>query len=187
MKLAAFLLLFLCSKSFAQSQNYQNLLDTALRGSSFVSSKPLKVTRLDPKEMWYCVENLKAYSNQTLDTAMFSQIIQNAKVADTALWTDNELLGSLLVNERDEPVPIKYAVQKLRLTDGKQIKFYRKQVNEFNSTRTVDRNLYYFQGPCFTTQKHSQLFTGTTGTVILATAAQFHYITCKAIYGAKWA
>ena len=149
MKLSTLLILFIYSSSLAQTNNYQNLLDTAIRGSLFVSSKPLKVTRLDPKEMWYYVENLKEYSNQKLDTIMFSQIIQNATFADTSLWTNKELPKSLLVNERDEPVSKTYAVQKLGLTDEKRIKLYKKQVNKFNSEETADRKLYYFSRPVF--------------------------------------
>ena len=149
MRHSTLLILFIYSSSFAQTNNYQNLLDTAIKGSLFVSSKPLKVTRLDAKEMAYYVENLKEYSNQQLDIKMFSQIIQNANVADTTLWTDKELPKSLLVSERDKPVSKKYAVQKLRLTDNKQIKFYKKQVNKFNSTETIDRDVYYFSRPVF--------------------------------------
>lgn len=149
MKLSTLLILFTYSSSFAQTNNYQNLLDTAIRGSLFVSSKPLKVTRLNQKEMWYYVENLKEYSNQKLDTIMFSQIIQNAKFTDTSLWTDKELPKSLLLNEQDEAVSKKYAVQKLGHSDEKLIKFYKKQVNKFNSEKTVDRNLYYFSRPVF--------------------------------------
>src|SRR6185312_4589910 len=128
MKLSTFLFLFICSSSFAQTNSYQNLLDTALKGhgSLFVHSKPLKFTRLDPKEMWYYFENVRDYSNQRLDTVMFSQIIQNAKTADTTLWTDNELPNFLLVNERGETVSKKYAIQKFRLTDKKKIRFCKK-------------------------------------------------------------
>ncbi len=156
MRLSLFTLLFLiCSTSFGQINNYQNLLDTVLsaHGALFVHSKPLKITWLDPKEMWLYVEYIKERSNQILDTAMFSQVIHNSKLADTTLWTDKELPNVLLVKERGETVSKKYALQKLKLTDDKQIKFYKKQINKFNSTQTFDRNLDYFSRPVFDNSK----------------------------------
>jgi len=153
MKLSAVFFLFVYSSCFAQKNNYQNLLETAIGGSLFVSSKPLMVTRLDPKQMWYYFENLQAHSNQILDTVMFSEIIHNANVADTTLWTDRELPKSLLVSERDEPVSKKYATRKLGLIDDNKIKFYKKQVNKFNSTETVNRDIYYFSRPVFDNSK----------------------------------
>jgi hypothetical protein len=156
MRLSLIALLFLiCSNSFGQIDNYQNLLDTALsgHGTLFVHSKPLKIIRLDPKEMWEYVEYIKERSNQNLDTAMFSQIIHNSKLADTTLWTDKELPNVLLVKERSETVSKKSALQKLGLTDDKQIKFYKKQINKFNSTETIDRNLSYFSRPVFDDSK----------------------------------
>ncbi len=156
MRLSLFTSLFLiCSTSFGQINNYQNLLDTVLsgHGALFVHSKPLKITRLDPKEMWLYVESIKERSNQNLDTAMFSQVINNSKLADTTLWTDKELPDILLDYERGETVSKKYALQKLGLTDEKKIKFYTKQINKFNSTETFDRNLYYFSRPVFDNSK----------------------------------
>ena len=127
------LFLLIYSIPFAQTRSYQALLDCALdgHGSIFVFSKPLKVTRLKTSEMQYYSETVKNYSGQNLDTVMFSQIIQNSKTADTSLWTDDELPRFLLVNEREETVSKKYTVQKFRLADKKQIKFYNKQV-QFN-------------------------------------------------------
>ena len=149
------LLLLICSSSFGQITNYQNLLDTALsrHGGLFVHSKPLKVKRLDPREMWEYVEYIKERSNQNLDTVMFLQIIYNSNLVDTTLWTDKELTSVLLVNERDETVSKKYALQKFGLTDDKKIKFYKKQVNKFNSTETPDRDLCYFSRPVFDNSK----------------------------------
>lgn len=155
MKLRTFLLLFICSHSFAQTNNYQNLLDSALsgHGSLFVFSKPLKVTRLDPKEMWYYFENARAYSNQKLDTVMFSQIIQNTVAADTTQWTDNELPNFILVNERAETVSNKHVIQKFRLTDKRQIKHFTKYINKFNSTNISDRLICYYSRPIFDNSK----------------------------------
>ncbi|MBS1753076.1 MAG: hypothetical protein JST34_03415 [Bacteroidetes bacterium] len=155
MRLSTFLLLFICSYSFAQTNNYQSLLDTAIRGhgSLFLHSKPLKVTRLDPKELWYYFENARDYSNQKLDTVMFSQIIQNAVAADTALWTDNELPNFILINERAETVYKRYVVQKFKLTDKKQIKHFTQYVNMFNSTDIADRVICYYSRPIFDNSK----------------------------------
>jgi hypothetical protein len=156
MRLSLTALLFLiCSTSFDQTNSYQNLLDTALNrsGCLFVHSKPLQVTRLDKREMRDYVENLRDWSKQTLDTAMFSQIIQNAKFADTTLWADSELPKSLIVHERGETVSKEYALQKLGLTNDEQTKLYKKQINKFNSTETVDRSLCYFSRPVFDNSK----------------------------------
>lgn len=156
MRLSLIAILFLyASNSFGQINNYQNLLDTALNGlcGLFVHSKPLKITRLDPKEMREYVEYIKGRSNQSLDTVMFSQIIRNSKFADTTFWADKELPKVLLVSERDETVSKKYALKKLGLTDKKQIKFYNKQINKFNLTEASDRNLCYFSRPVFDNSK----------------------------------
>jgi hypothetical protein len=155
MRLSTFLLLFICSNSFAQTYNYQNLIDTAIRGhgSLFLHSKPLKVTRLDSKELWYYFENVRDYSNQKLDTVMFTQIIQNAVVADTTLWTDNELPNFILINDRAETVSKKYVVQKFQLTDKKQNKHITKYVNKFNSTDISDRVICYYSRPIFDNSK----------------------------------
>ena len=148
------LLLLISSTSSGQVNSYQNLLDTALSGDGalFVHSKPLKVT-LDSNDMREYIEFIKEWSNQNLDTVMFSQIIHNAKLGDTTVWTDNEMPNILLVNERGEAVSKKYALKKLRLTDNKTIKFYRQQINKFNSTETTDRNLCYFSRPVFDKSK----------------------------------
>lgn len=155
MRFSTFLFLFICSGSFAQTNNYQNLLDTALKGhgSLFLYSKPLKVTRLHPKELWYYFENARDYSNQKLDTVMFSHIIQNAKAAGTTLWTDNELPNFILINERAENVLKEYVIQKFRLTDKKQIKHFTKYVKRFNSTDISDRGICYYSRPVFDNSK----------------------------------
>ena len=156
MRITVIVLLFIIrSNCFGQVNNYQNLLDTVLRRHSalFVHSKPLKITRLDPKEMWEYFEYIKESSNQYLDTTMFFQIIQNSKLADTTLWTDKELPKALLVNERDERISKRYASQKLGLTDDKQKASLKKQVTKFNLTETFDRNICYFSRPVFDNSK----------------------------------
>lgn len=155
MRLLAFFLLFICSNSFGQTNNYQNLLDTALEGhgSLFVHSKPLKVTRLELKELSFYFENARDYSNKNLDTVMLSQIIQNTVTADTTLWTDNELPNFILINKRTETVSKKYVVQKFKLTDKKQIKHFIKYVKKFNSTDIADRVICYYSRPIFNNSK----------------------------------
>ena len=156
MRLLTLVFLFLFHlHSFGQTTQYQNLLDTALNGQGalFVHSKPISDLQLDENEVWHYSENLKDYSNQILDTGMFLQIIQNAKNADTTLWKDSELPFALLVNSRDEGVSKEYAIQKFSLVDKKQIRFYIKQINQFNSTEVYDRNISYFSRPVFDNTK----------------------------------
>lgn len=155
MRLSTFLLLFICLNSFAQTNNYQNLLDTAIggHGSLYLYSKPLKVTRLDIKELWFYFENAREYSNEKLDTVMFSQIIQNALVADTTLWSDNELPKFILINDRAATVSKRYVVEKFKLTDKKQIKYFTKYVNKFNTTDISDRVICYYSRPIFDNTK----------------------------------
>ena len=155
MKLLAPLLLLIFSSSFGQTINYQNLLNTALKGhgSLFLCSKPLKISQLNPKEMWLYVENLRAYSAQRLDTTMFSQIIQNSLIADTTLWTDNELQNFILVNERAETVSKRYVIQKFKLTDKKEVKHLNKYINKFNSTDPVNRVVCYYSRPVYDNSK----------------------------------
>ena len=119
----------------------------------FIHSKPLKVKGLNPKELWLYFENAKDYSNQMLDTVMFSQIIQNTLTADTTLWTDNELPNYVLINDRAETVSKKYVVQKLKLTDKIKIKNVTKYVNRFNSTNISDRVICYYSRPIFDNSK----------------------------------
>ena len=155
MKFSTLLFLFICSCTFAQTSNYQNLIDTALRGhgSLFLHSKPLKITRLDTKDMWHYSENVQDYSNQNLDTVMLTQIIKNAITADTTLWTDNELPSFLLISERSETVSKKYPIRKFSLTDKKQIRHFAKYVYKFNSTEISDRLICYYSRPVFDNSK----------------------------------
>jgi len=156
MKLLTIFFLFIFSNAFGQTDTYQNLLDTALRGhgSLFLYSKPLKITRLDSKEMWYYFENVRDYSSQKLDTVMFNQIIQNATTADTTLWNDKELPNFILVSERAENVSRKYVIQKFKLTNKKQIRHFTKYVNKFNSTDISDRVICYYSRPVFDNSKN---------------------------------
>ena len=130
-------------------------MDTVLgrQGGIFLYSKPLINLSLDRQDMWKYAVSLLDNTNKNLDTTMFSQIIQNSKTIDSTLWQDNESTNCLLVNSRDQIVSKKYAIEKLALTDKKKIKFYKKQINEFNSTDTYNRNLYYYSRPVFDNSK----------------------------------
>ena len=94
-------------------------------------------------------ENIKEYSGQLLDTMMFLDIIHNTKLIDTTLWTYDELPLAILVNDRDETVSKKHVLQKLKLADKKKIKYYKKQINKFNSTEAFERDIYHFSRPVF--------------------------------------
>jgi hypothetical protein len=156
MRVLTFTFLFLVyAVSFGQTNPNQNLLDTALsgHGALFVSSKPITHIRLDPDDMSNYFHFHRDYSNKVLDTVMFAQIIHKSKAVDTTAWQDNELKNYLLVKTSDENVLTKYATKKLRLTDKRQIIFYKKQINRYNSTDSYHRNLYYFSKPVFDNSK----------------------------------
>ncbi|MFT3934159.1 MAG: hypothetical protein QM726_11125 [Chitinophagaceae bacterium] len=140
--------------SFGQTIQYQSLLDTALsrRGAIFVYSKPI-IIHLDKKNIHKYAENIRELSNQSPDTTAILEIIDNSKLIDTTLWTDKELPNFLLLNEREETVSKKHALQKLKISDNKQIRFYRKQINQYNSREPRDRNIYYFSRPIFNNAK----------------------------------
>ncbi|MBA4198024.1 MAG: hypothetical protein C0459_10760 [Chitinophaga sp.] len=155
MKALLLFTIFLYTHSYCQTGNSQSLLDTVLKNQSglFIHSKPIVITRLDKKEMWFYFENVRDFSNRKLDTLMFSEIIDNTKDSDTTNWRDDELKNSLLVNSREEDISKKYLIEKFRLNDKKQEKFYIKQIKGFNSTESVDRNLFYISRPVFDNSK----------------------------------
>jgi hypothetical protein len=149
----SFLLILFAAQG--QVAGYQHLLDTALAGHNalFVHSKPSTIKRLDPTEIKYYIEYAKNRSNVVLDSIILLQIVNNSKSPDTTSWTDNELPNFLLVNNRSERVSKKYAINKLKLTDKSKSKIYLKQINRFNSTTVIDRDIYYFSRPVFDNSK----------------------------------
>ena len=156
MKLPIVTFLFLIySYSFGQVKNYQNLIYTALtsHNSLFVHSKPLQGTGLVKKQMSDYAEAFKEWSNQTLDTIMLAQIIENDKITDSTHWKEEELPVSLIVHERGETVSKKYAIQKFGLTERKKIRYYKKKISKFNSKEPNDRVIYYFSKPVFDNSK----------------------------------
>jgi hypothetical protein len=147
-----YLLLFLFSNlnAAAQTNQYQNLIDTAIgRTSLFVFSKPISQISLEKNEIWMYAENLKERSNQILDTVIFLQIIENARRPDTTLWKETEFQFSLLINSKDEIVSKKYAALKLSFADKKQIRLYNKQINYYNASEPYNRNIQHFSRPVF--------------------------------------
>jgi len=93
------------------------------------------------------------YAKKVLDTTMFAEIIENSTSVDTSLWKDTELKSFVVVSNRDEIVSKKNTIQKLELTDKSQIKFYKRQIDHYNSTESYNRDLYYFSRPVFDKSK----------------------------------
>jgi hypothetical protein len=156
MRLLTFIfLLITCSVSFGQTKQYQNLLDTAFsgHGALIVCSKPLTRIQLDPTDMGTYFYFHRDYANKILDTTMFADIIQNSKSVDTALWQGTEFKSFIFVSNKDENISKNYAIQKLQLIDKSQVKFYKNQINRYNSTDSYKRNLYYFSRPVFDKSK----------------------------------
>lgn len=156
MRLLTLTLLFLSAiVSNGQTSYYQKLIDSAVSGHGvvFVNSKPIKNIQLDQKEMETYFYFYRDYAHKVLDTAMFSEIVQNSKTPETTLWQESELKNYILVNSREENVSKKSAFQKLAWVDKKQKKDYRKQINTYNSADPYDRNLFYFSRPVFDKSK----------------------------------
>lgn len=143
------------SISFGQTKQYQNLLDTALsrHGALVIYSKPISKIQLDKTDIQEYFYFHRDYANKVLDTIMFAQIIENSKSADTAFWQDKELKSFIVVANKEEMISKKKVFRKLQLTDKKQIKLYKYQINRYNSSDSYNRNLYYFSRPVFDNSK----------------------------------
>lgn len=154
-KLTLLTFLFISLKLSAQTDNYQNLLNLiiAKHNPLFVSSKPIKEIKLDIKDTRDYFLTHKDYENKNLDTVMFKEIIDNSRNVDTLVWKENNFPNSLLLSSRDEFLSKKYAIQKLEPVDKKQLKFYTKQINKFNSTESYNRDIYYYSRPVFNSSK----------------------------------
>jgi len=150
-----FLTAFLFSKTFGQTETYKKLLDTAVSPSNslFVSSKPIGIIKLNTNKMWEYYNNYIDDSRLALDTVMFAQIIQNSKHADTTLWSDAELDRIILIKKRTDPVDINYVISKFSLQGNRQIKPYKKIINDFNSVPPADRRIYSYSRPVFDNSK----------------------------------
>ena len=153
--------LALCSLLFlglfvnAQSQHYQNLLDTATarKGALFAAAYPIKKVDLELSEMKWYVGNYGWFNNKKLDTVMFAQIIRNTANADTTPWQEQELNKLLLVKNGTEKISKEHAIQKFGLTDQQQISKMENTVNNFNALNGYYRNVYYFARPVFDDNK----------------------------------
>ena len=156
MRLLTFAIPFcICSALVGQTRQYQNLLDTALKGHGalIICSKPITNVKLDQREMLNYFYSHRDYANKLLDTIMFAGIVKNSKSVDTTQWQDNELEGYLLVSNRDINVPMGYVIRKLGRTKKNEIKTCKNEVRLYNSTDGYNRNLYYFSRPVFDNSK----------------------------------
>ena len=152
------LILTFCIFSFpeqGQTDQYKALLNIALnfRGQIFINVKPLTKIRIEESDF---KDNFEDYREllKEMDTITLFQIFKNSKYLDTLNWTDAELDRFLLVQGRGEDAQLKYAIKKFNLTNKEQIKYYRKQINLFNSMDPLDRNIYSYSRPVFDDSKH---------------------------------
>jgi hypothetical protein len=158
MRLFKNLVLVICLFSLnaqGQTTQYKALLDTAIKfnGQLFVSVKPLTKIRFDENNLR---DNWDDFTElfKDIDSIKLYQIIKNSKQLDTLYWTDIELDRFLLVQDREQDVRVEYAVNKFNLTDKRQIRFYKKQINQFNSVNSSEKNIYYYSRPVFDDTKH---------------------------------
>jgi hypothetical protein len=114
-----------------------------------VSAETVKDIKLDAREMKAYAENLMEYSGETLDTAMFAQIISNARAVDRKAWHDEELRHVLVVRSRDEDISRAYLIEKMNLSGKKQMRYYTRQINRYNDTEPSDRNIFCFSKPVY--------------------------------------
>jgi hypothetical protein len=149
------LTLFLFSfNAKGQRIQYNALLDTAIKftGQIFVSSKPILKIRIDEKDIRDNYDDLKEVYKD-VDTSTLFQIIENSKNIDTTSWTDDELSKFILIQNREQGVEFKYVVHKLNLTNKKELRYYREEINYFNSADPADKNIYYYSRPVFDNSK----------------------------------
>ena len=138
------------SYSFGQTLNYKPLLDSLDNHIGlFVAKEPIKEIRVCLADTTDYINYLSDVYHCKLDNKIMSQLIENRKNVDTSYWSDKELEESILLNTRDEYINIKDVLIKLKITDKKKIKLYRKIVNDFNNTTSWDKDIYYISRPVF--------------------------------------
>lgn len=140
--------------SSGQTTQYKPLLDSAIKftGNLFVSSKPITKISLDEKDLRDNYDDLKElYKN--VDTIAIYQILKNSKSIDTLFWTDAELDKFILVQNREQDVQLDYAIHKFNLTEKKKLRYFREQINQFNSVAPANKNIYYYSKPVFDNSK----------------------------------
>ena len=176
--------LSVCVQCQGQINQYQNLLDTAFvtQIGLFVHTTPIRDIKIDSREMWMYIENYRSSrwkyiidyrghikykiltkKGKTLDTVMFRQIINNCKNADTTPWQEKELASALLVSGNEEVVSKKYMTRKFTSARKKEVRFYRKKVNTYNSTDIHYRNLCYVSRPVFDNSKMFAIIQSSSG------------------------
>ena len=146
---------FLFSSSLlGQINKYNQLLDSATKCAGlFTGIRPAINEKLDIRDTTFYKENLNESPLHKVDNKALVELIQNCKNADTTNWTDKEIKRSILVKNRDDLVSLKQVIAKFNLIDKKDIKLYRKQVNNFNNTNSWDKNISYFSRPIFDNSK----------------------------------
>ena len=145
--------------AFGQHKSIQNLLDTASKLSGhFVANVPIKNSRLyigDTSEYKYYLSEV---FQQSIETKYLIEIIQNSKHVDTSIWLDTELPTLILTADHNEEVDFNYVLKKFKLTDKKEIRFYRRLVNDFNSD-IYNRRHYHISRPVFDNSKEFAVIT----------------------------
>jgi hypothetical protein len=141
--------------TLGQSKLYHGLLDTISKKYHLqvISSKPISKIELDEKEMWNYFYFFRDYEKKNLDTAMLLEIIKNSKSIDTTLWSDKELTGVILVNNREDKINVKEFIQKFGLTDKRLIRYFKKQINQINTTAPYDKRILSLSRPVFDNSK----------------------------------
>jgi transposase-like protein len=148
-----YLLTFQCYL-LGQISKYNQLIDTVTKYAGlFVSIHPPGIAKLSMNDTTSYIETLNESSQHTLDSKILLEIIQNSKHPDTTIWTDVEIKNSILLKNRDDLVSLNQVARKFNLVDKKQIKFYRKQINEFNNLSSSDKNIFYLSRPVFDNSK----------------------------------
>ncbi|KAA9036503.1 hypothetical protein FW778_17950 [Ginsengibacter hankyongi] len=152
-------LIVIAASTFGQDKSVQNLLDTASKSiGQFVKNVPLNNSRLYIGDTTEYKNYLSEVFQQTIYTKYLIEIIQNSKLVDTSIWLDIELPTSILTEGYKETVDFNYVLKKFKLTDKKQIRYYRKFVNDFNSD-FVSRKFYYMSRPVFDNSKEYAVVT----------------------------
>lgn len=152
-------LIVIAASTFGQDKSVQNLLDTASKSiGQFVKKVPLNNSRLYMGDTTEYKNYLSEVFHQTIDTKYLIEIIQSSKLVDTSIWLDTELTTSILTEGYKEAVDFNYVLKKLKLTDKKQKRYYRKLINDFNSD-FVRRKFYYMSRPVFDNSKEYAVVT----------------------------
>jgi len=132
-----------------QNIHYKNLLDTVTSRTAqlFVYVKPINKIRLDMEDLRINYDDLRDLL-KVIDTTILFQIVDRSKNIDTLNWTDAEFDKSILIQDRNEKVRLSYVIRKFNLTEKKIIRYYKRQVNQFNSLDPADKVIYLLLTSC---------------------------------------